>query len=138
MEADPLFEQCCALGNNRAFVVAILVLNCDHWTAFAKQNGLDPDAPNAPDANVAILARIAQALRDQPPFAQVRAVHTQLQPWTVKDGSVTPTLKIKRHVIEERYQPEIEAFEGQQMLRQRSEGQTEKSGARSGPYHRPK
>ncbi|WP_317849373.1 AMP-dependent synthetase/ligase [Tateyamaria pelophila] len=126
IEADPLFEQCCALGNNRAFVAAVLVLNCDHWAAFAERNGLDPDVPNAPDANVAILARVAQALRDQPSFAQVRAVHSQLQPWTVEDGSVTPTLKIKRHLIEERYGPEIEAFVGQQMLRRRSEGEHKK------------
>ena len=138
IEADPLFEKCCALGNNRAFVVAVLVLNCNHWTAFAQRNGLDPNVPNAPDANAAILARVALALRDQPPFAQVRAVHSQLQPWTVEDGSLTPTLKIKRHVIEERYQPEIEAFEGQQMLRRRPEGQNDKRDAYSGSYYRPK
>lgn len=122
IEADPLFEQCCAFGNNRAFVAAVVVLCRERWVAFAKRNGLVANDPNAPAAIAAILVRITQTMRDQPPFAQVRAVHVLLQPWTVEDGSVTPALKIKRHVIEERYQTEIEALYSQHALQRRSEG----------------
>ena len=68
------------------------------------------------------MARVAQLLRDQPEYAQVRAVHTQVQPWTVEDDSLTATLKIKRYVIEARYRTEIEALYAQQTSRQSSDG----------------
>ncbi|MEW9921960.1 long-chain fatty acid--CoA ligase [Marimonas sp. MJW-29] len=122
IEADPLFEQCCPIGNNRPFVSAILVLNRDHWAGYAERQGLDPDFPNAQAANAAIMARLAQLLRDQPEYVQIRAVHTQVQPWTVEDGTLTPTLKIKRYVIEERYRNEIEALYAQQSSRRSSDG----------------
>ena len=122
IEADPLFEQCCALGNNRPFVSAILVLNRDHWAGYAERQGLDPDFPDAQAANAAIMARVAQLLGDQPEYAQVRAVHSQVQPWTVEDGTLTPTLKIKRYVIEERYRNKIEALYAQQSSRRSSDG----------------
>lgn len=107
IEADPLFEQCCAFGNAHAFVVALVVLGHDPWAGLARQDGLDADAPNSAAATAVLLPRIRRAMRDLPRFAQVRAVHAVLQPWTVEDGSLTPTLKIKRHVIEDRYRAEI-------------------------------
>lgn len=119
--ADPLFEQCCALGNNRACIVAVVVLSRDRWETYANLHRLDPDAPNTPTAAAMILSRITEAMRDQPSFAQVRAVHAVLQPWTVEDGSLTPSLKIKRQVIEDRYQTRIEELYAQQASRRRSE-----------------
>ena len=119
--ADPLFEQCCVFGNNRAALVAVVVLGRDCWEAFAKLHHLDLDDPNKPTATAAILTRIMEATHDQPPFAQVRAVHALLQPWTADDGSLTPTLKIKRKVIEDRYQTEIEELYARQAARRRHE-----------------
>jgi long-chain acyl-CoA synthetase len=113
IEADPLFEQCCAIGDTRPFVVAIVVLNGEQWAAFATRNGLEAGSPETPAASEALLARIATAMEDQPAFAQVRGVHAQLDPWTVEDGILTPTLKIKRQVIEERYGAVIDALYAQ-------------------------
>ncbi|MFC6639300.1 hypothetical protein GV827_21035 [Sulfitobacter sp. JBTF-M27] len=98
------------------------MLNRDHWAAFAGRHGLNPDFPNAQAASAAIMARVAQLLRDQPEYAQVRAVHSQVQTWTVEDGSLSPTLKIKRYVIEERYRSEIEALYAEQTSRRSSGG----------------
>ena len=121
IETDPLFEQCCVLGNNRATIVAVVVLCRSRWETFAKLHDLDPNAPNTPAATAAILTRITEATRDQPPFAKVRAVHALLQPWTVEDGSLTPTLKIKRQVVADRYRTEIEVLYAQQASRRHSE-----------------
>ena len=118
--ADPLFEQCCVLGDNRSCIVAIVVLCQDRWEVFAKQHHLDPADPNMPTAAAALLIRVTEAMRDQPPFAQIRAVHAVLQPWTVEDGSLTPTLKVRRQVIEDRYQTVIEQLYARQARHRRT------------------
>ena len=110
IKADPLIEQCCVLGNNRPSVIAIVTLNPTHWAALAKQKRLDVDLPNEPNASKAIIERLARVMSGLPSYAQVRAVYAELKPWTVEDGSMTPTQKIKRNIIEERYCSVIEAL----------------------------
>jgi long-chain acyl-CoA synthetase len=68
-----------------------------------------------------MLPRISRLLSDLPKHAQVRAVHLVLEPWTVQQSLLTPTLKIKRRAVEERYASQIEALyetlrEGRQSL----------------------
>ena len=115
--ADPLFEQCCVHANNRAAIVAVMVRGRDRWEAFAKLYHLDPVEPNKPTARAAILTRNLHATHHQPTFAQVRVVHALLQPFTAVDGSLTPTLKIKRKVIKDRYQTKIEELYARQPAR---------------------
>ena len=44
------------------------------------------------------------------PHEKLDALVVVKHPWTVKNGLLTPTLKIKRHVIEERYASSLEAW----------------------------
>jgi len=110
IEADPLFEQVCVFGDNRPCLVALAVLNEAAWQALARAAGLDADAPNHPAATARLLARIARATQALPSYAQVRDLHALLRPWTIEDGTMTPTLKIRRHVVAERNRAEIEAL----------------------------
>lgn len=107
---DPLFEQVCVVGNNRPCLVAVSVLNGREWATLARENGLDPGDPNHPAAAAAILLRMAQATKDLPSYSQVRGVHAVLDSWTVENGVLTPTLKVRRPVIEDRYRAEIDGL----------------------------
>ena len=42
--------------------------------------------------------------------SQIRAIHAELSPWTVENALLTPTLKVKRWLIEQRYKTEIDAL----------------------------
>ncbi len=53
---------------------------------------------------------IAKALHDFPGYAKIRRVSLSLQPWTIEDGFMTPTLKIKRPKVIEAHQAEIDAM----------------------------
>lgn len=110
IENDPLFDQACVVGNNRASLVALCVLNEEAWAALARENGLDPGDPNQPAARAAIRSRIAGTTRALPSYSQVRRAYAVLEPWTVEDGALTPTLKIRRSVIEDRYGSRIDAL----------------------------
>jgi len=57
----------------------------------------------------AVLARLAERwLHGFPHHAQVHAVCLTLEPWTIENGLITPTMKLKRTRIEERFVNEIE------------------------------
>ncbi|MGC9371314.1 MAG: hypothetical protein ACP5DX_17400 [Paracoccaceae bacterium] len=110
IEADPLFEQVCVFGDDRPCLVAVAVLNGEAWQALAREAGLDAGAPNHPAATARLLARIARATEGLPSYSRVRGLHSQLRPWTIEDGTLTPTLKVRRHVIEARNRAEIGAL----------------------------
>ena len=58
------------------------------------------------------LRRIGELLFDFPAHAQIRGLHLVLEPWTVENGLLTPTLKVKRQAIEGKYRKEIDLLYG--------------------------
>jgi len=105
---DALFEQVAVIGDTRPFLVALIVLNNVAWNRFAEENNARSDQPNAAPVKIKILARIAQLLAALPRHAQVRAVHLTLDPWTIDAGLLTPTLKVKRDIVQRTFADEIE------------------------------
>lgn len=105
---DPLFKQAVAVGNRRPYLAAIIVLHADAWRLFAADKGLDPQRPNHPASRIALLERITTLLVALPRYAQVRAVHLTLEPWTIDAGLLTPTLKIKRDVVVPLFAKEVD------------------------------
>ncbi|MGI9311018.1 MAG: AMP-dependent synthetase/ligase [bacterium] len=113
---DPLFEQAMVIGEGRSYLAAVIVLDAQAWAHDAAKLGLDADdAAVLADARARKFAldRIARRLRDFPAYAAVRRVCLTRAAWTVQDGALTPTLKIKRAALQERFKAEIERmYEG--------------------------
>jgi long-chain acyl-CoA synthetase len=105
---DPLFEKAVVVGNRRPFLAAVIVLNADAWHLFAASKGLDPQQPNHTASKLEVLARVTSLLDDLPRYAQVRALHLVLEPWTIEAGLLTPTLKVKRDVVVTLFAKEID------------------------------
>jgi len=110
IQNDPLFEQVCVIGDQRPCVVAILVLNREGWLLLARDHAIDRADLNMSVATDAILSRISAQTRGLSPIWQVRGIHVTTAPWTIEDGSLTPTLKVKRRVIEERFKEQIDSL----------------------------
>jgi len=110
--SDPLFEQVLIFGEGRPFLAAIVVLNEEVWPRFAHSLGLSPDPDNLSKkvVNRAVLQRISERLRRFPTYAKIRRVYITLEPWSVDNGLLTPTLKVKRHLVLGQYEEEIEAM----------------------------
>lgn len=108
---DPIFEQALVVGEGESYLVALLVLNSDHWFTLAKEHGLDgfdPDSLNNKALHNDIVKRIRELLHDFPAYARIRRVFLTLEPWTVENSLMTPTMKIKRAKVIEQYQANIE------------------------------
>jgi long-chain acyl-CoA synthetase len=99
---DPLIEQVLVIGDNRPFLTTIIVLEPEQWKLLAASLGLDPHAPesiNDPVLEQAMCDRLRILLRAFPGYAQIYRVSCTLQPWTIDNGLITPTLKLKRNRI---------------------------------------
>jgi long-chain acyl-CoA synthetase len=106
---DPLFEFNAVIGEGRPFLALLGVLNRPLWEELAAQLGVSPDAEslNLPVVQNAVLARLEKLLSRFPGFVYIKAVSLSLIPWTVENGLLTPTLKLKRAVIEKHMADEI-------------------------------
>ncbi|NBC49844.1 MAG: AMP-binding protein [Gammaproteobacteria bacterium] len=103
---DPLFDQVLIVGEGRSYLSAILVLNADLWPGLAGEYGLDPDSPESlahPPLLRDMLKRIRDALANFPGYAKVRRATLTLEPWSIENGMLTPTMKIKRKRVLEHY-----------------------------------
>ncbi len=113
---DPLFSQALVIGEGRAYLSALLILENDTWHYLAGQLGVDAKDPaSLHDKRVykACLKRLHQALADFPGYAQIRQIHLSLEPWSVENGLLTPTLKVKRAKVITRFAEQIELlYEG--------------------------
>jgi len=110
---DPLFDQAVVIGEGKPYLSALIVLNPEHWVGVAKGLGLDPfDAMGL--ANDKLQSQMLSRIRDQlhafPGYAKIRRVTLLLDPWTVDDGLLTPTLKARRVKVLEKFQQEVEAM----------------------------
>lgn len=110
---DALFEQAMVIGDGRPYLSALVVLNREQWRLLAKRLRLDADDPaacNLGQIKEIVLERLTRQISAFPGYAQIRAIHCQLDPWTIEDGLMTPTLKLKRDQVFQRFQADIEAF----------------------------
>jgi long-chain acyl-CoA synthetase len=108
---DGLFEQAMVIGDNRPYLSAMLVLNPDQWGLVARTLGLDPADQNAcvsPQVREIVLERVALQISAFPGYAQIRRVDCQLEPWSIENGLITPTLKLKRDEVYSRFSDVID------------------------------
>ncbi len=104
---NALFKQALCVGEGRPYLCAVVVLEKSEWQAFAARHGLEADRPNDSRARELLLQRVAWLLRDSPRHSQVHALYATFETWTVADGLLTPTLKVKRDRLERKYRAEI-------------------------------
>ena len=49
-------------------------------------------------------------MKEFPGYAQVRRITATLEPWTVENGLLTPTLKLRRSRVMEKFQAELDGM----------------------------
>jgi long-chain acyl-CoA synthetase len=106
----PFVHMGMVVGEGRPYLAALLVMEREGWRKLASALGLDPEDPQsllAPAAEAAVLKQMQQVLSAFPGQARVRAVALMLEPWSISNGLLTPTLKLKRGEIENYHASQI-------------------------------
>jgi long-chain acyl-CoA synthetase len=99
------------LGDRHKFLAALIVPNFERVKEVATQKNIAFE-PATIDANPEIRALFQKEIdaynEDKPHHEQIRAFALLPADLTVEDGSITPTLKVKRRILESRYQDLIQ------------------------------
>lgn len=108
---DPIFEQAMVVGEGRSYLSALVVLSQRGLQTIAELCHLPPDPyqlTNQKQVEEILLARIAQQIHEFPGYAKIFKVALIPELWSVVNEMLTPTLKLKRSKIAQRYNTEIE------------------------------
>lgn len=93
------------LGDGRAFPVALVAPN---WDLVRRDFGITPNVPSSEiakrgDVREFIRKEVAENTSDLASYEQVRRIGLLPRDLTIEDGELSPTLKVKRRIVEKRY-----------------------------------
>ena len=110
IQMDPLFEQVLVYGEAKPYLSAIVVLNDEEWGRTAAEAQLDPrlDGEGREKSEKFLVQRISKLVKQFPGYASIRKVAVAREKWTIDNGLITPTLKLKRNVIFQKYASAID------------------------------
>ncbi|HLG14948.1 MAG TPA: long-chain fatty acid--CoA ligase [Blastocatellia bacterium] len=107
-------EQSVVLGDKRKYVCALLVLDFEQLGAWAKENGLEKPARAELIADKRVVelmkGEVNRLTRELADYEKVKRVALVPDEFTIDGGELTPTLKVRRRVVEEKYRDLIESL----------------------------
>jgi len=111
---DPCILQAMVIAEDRPHVVALIVpAEAGMHDAWHKERGgaLPDDWPENDDVRAWMLDRMHIDEHDLPSYMQVRDFAFIDEEWTQESGELTPTMKLKRRRIMERYQALVDSLD---------------------------
>jgi long-chain acyl-CoA synthetase len=111
---DYFIEQLIVMGDRRKFISALVVPNFAALETYAAAQGIDWSTHDALVADPAIVAfyqaRINNYSEELAPFERVKAFALLPASFTQEQGEITPSQKVRRNVVMEKYAAHIEAM----------------------------
>ena len=105
------------IGDRRNFPAALVVPNFEALEKWAREKGLSFSTREELAERPEVLALYEQTIRELTPhlaqFERIKKVALLTREFTLEAGELTPTLKVKRRVIEQKYKDVIDRiYEG--------------------------
>ncbi len=112
LKTDPLISQVMVHGDQRKFLSALVTLNEENARKWAAENGVPPNAPLHKDARVQARIQLSiDALNaKQASYSSIKKFAILEKDFTQDAGDLTPTLKVKRKVVSQKYRDLLESF----------------------------
>ncbi len=115
LSGSPLIEQVVVVGSEYKFCAALIVLDPQAVRQeLGQAEAALPDADLAADASVnSLIDGVVTTVNESlPHWEQVKKFCLLEQPFSIEGGELTPTLKVKRRVVHEKYRDRIEGMYG--------------------------
>ena len=113
LKTSKYVSQALVIGDKRPYVAALLTLDSVEIGRWAAENALDGDvAALSQDERVRELLQdtVDEANRERSRFEQVKRFTVLPRDFTMEDGEITPTLKLRRRAVQEHFADEIDAL----------------------------
>ena len=104
-------------GDGRKYLTAFIIPDFESLKRYAKDHGItcasQEDLANHPDIKALITKEVDHVNATLARYEQIKYFTILGRAFDVASGELTPTMKIKRRVVNEKYQPPIEEMYGQ-------------------------
>ena len=111
VKESPFVEQLMVLGENEKFVSALICPSFDNVKDWCSKNGVAFDSKENVVRNPKVLEAIQQEIDKYNvnfgKVEQIKKFKLLANEWSVDGGELTPTMKVKRKVVMEKYKEEI-------------------------------
>lgn len=115
LRAHPLISQAMAVGDNKPFIGALITIDPEAFDVWKQHHGKEAtasveDLAADPDLVAEIDLAVKQANQAVSNAEAIREFRILPSDFTVLTGELTPTLKVKRAVVAQRFAADIEAI----------------------------
>jgi long-chain acyl-CoA synthetase len=112
--ACPYIEQIAVIGDNRKYLSALIVPSFASLEAWAKKNNISftgrKDLISKPEVQKLFEDEIGQSMKIYSRVEQIRKFTLLEAEWSQATGELTPTMKLKRTILNQKYQTHIESM----------------------------
>ena len=114
MKQSLFIEQIMVVGDGRKMPTAIIQPNVEYSTNWLKEKGINCDSLVEAIKNPALKEAIEKEVdihnQHFGSWEQVKKISLTQEEWSIEEGHLTPTMKLKRKVVTEKYKTLIEAM----------------------------
>ena len=112
LKADPFISQVMVYGDRRPYPVALITVNEDELSKFAREQGILTSEAAAIVKHPKVVERVGRTVEEKntqlQSYARIKRFTVLPTDFTLDGGELTPTLKVKRKVVSQKYQDAIE------------------------------
>ena len=110
---EDAIEQAMAYGDKRPYITALIVPSQNFAETWAKEHGQPADMAalvQNPEFRAAVARAVEHANLQLSPIEKVRKFTLAANPFTIENGQLTPSLKVRRHAVLREYRDALEAL----------------------------
>jgi long-chain acyl-CoA synthetase len=112
LKADPFISQALVYGDRKPYPVALITLNAEELAKFAREQGILSNDPAVIVKHPKIVERVGRTVEEKnsqlQSYAKIKKFSVLPADFTQEGGELTPTLKVKRKVVSDKYMAAIE------------------------------
>lgn len=116
LRAHPIISQCLVVGDGRPFIAALVTLDEEMLPGWAANRGLGALTVEQARTNETVLAEIQDAVDEANKAVSkaesIRKFSVLAEDFTEENGTLTPSLKLKRNIIMRDFEDEVESLYG--------------------------
>jgi len=114
LKTQPFITNAVVIGDSRKFISALIVPDFDKLEAYAKEKNITYSNKKELVENEAIIKKmedeVAKSSQNLASYEQIKKIIILDRDFELEEGEITPSLKVKRNIVQKKYADKIEAI----------------------------